>query len=307
MSEDHISDDIYLSYIINPNNKLLTKQIVHLFLKKYNVSYTIKNLKIFQQAMTHKSYIIRDYGTDKNLKNIHDKGIQPIDLSLIKNFVPIQKESYERLEYLGDSAIHVVIAQYLYDRYPDQQEGFLTRLRTKIENDKMLAHIACVIGLHEYVILARHCEVQCGREKNTFILGDIFESFVGALFKDSDSYDICKKFIINVIEKEIDIPLLLHKETNYKDTLLQYFHRMKWNDPKYELLETIEPNKTNNPKKLFKMCIIGPNNEIFGTGISSKKKNGEQTAAQYALVKLGVINFNSEDSESCEYSFDELL
>ena len=228
----------------------------------------------------------------------------------------MQKKSYERLEFLGDSIIHCILAEYLFTRYTDEQEGFMTRLRTKIENGETLSKLASILGLHEYAIIARSIEQIGGRDKNINIFEDCFEAFIGALYLESD-FEICKKFLISLIQKEVDISQLLYKESNFKDLLLQYYHKMKWEDPEYGLEATIGPDE--NGKKIFKMYVKGytrennsdindindtNNNEIvwtkIGRGSGSTKKKGEQEAAKQSLLYYEVINENSDD-ECDEY------
>ena len=143
-NDENDSDEIeiknnLLLYILNEKNIYITKKFINNLLSNYNVSRKIKNLSIFQKALTHESYLqqtidIKNNKIDKLVKMIQEKEIQPInDINLA---IPLQDCSYERLEFLGDSIIHAVLAEYLFNRYPDKYEGFMTKLRTKIENIK---------------------------------------------------------------------------------------------------------------------------------------------------------------------------
>jgi dsRNA-specific ribonuclease len=295
-------EDLYL-YVLNEHNKLIPKQHIEKVLKKYGINHKVKNLDRFRQAMTHSSYIERDLKNDRIIKIIKEKNLQPIDDP--KNAIPLQKDSYERLEFLGDSIIHCILAEYLFTRYEDEQEGFMTRLRTKIENGETLSELANVLGFQEYAIIARNIEQGGGREKNINIFEDCFEAFIGALYLESN-FDTCKDFLISIIQKEVDISHLLYKETNFKDLLLQYYHKMKWEDPEYGLEETIGPDE--NGKKTFKMYVKGylrdNDDDIVwvkvGRGAGSSKKKGEQEAARQALLYFDVINEHSDD-DSDEY------
>jgi dsRNA-specific ribonuclease len=289
----------YVLYLLNENNKYITKKFIEGLLKTYRVNYKIKNLQTFQHAMTHISYLKRDYENDKTLKNLKEKNIEPI--SNPNDAIPLQTVSYERLEFLGDSVIHLVLADYLFKRYLDEDEGFMTRLRTKIENGQTLAELAKKMRLHEYVLIARNVEAIGGRDKNQHIFEDSLEAFVGALWLDSNSdFSLLRSFVTNLIEDEVDIPTLLHKETNYKDTLLQYYHRMKWPDPQYELIEKVGPDN-----KIFKMCVKDANGDIAGIGTGNSKKKGEQEAASSALLKFGVIQLDSDDEDEDVYEVYE--
>ena len=99
----------------------------------------------------------------------------------------------------------------------------MTRLRTKIEKGEALAKLAKAIDLGEYVMLSKP-EFKGNAYQNISVLEDIFEAFIGALHVEA-GYEICKKFIIKIIEKEVDFAELLHKDDNYKDILLQLYHK----------------------------------------------------------------------------------
>lgn len=285
-------------YILNEKNVWITKKYIEDTLKEYDVEYKVKDLDIFKRATVHKSYLIRDQNTSKKIKNSKST-LKPI--SDPKTAIQLQKKSYERLEFLGDSVLHCVLADYIGNRYLDQDEGFMTRLRTKIENGSTLDQLAKVIGLNRYILISRYIESNDGRDKNKNISEDSFEAFVGALYKDG-GFDICKKFLFNLIESKVDFAQILFKETNHKDTLLQYFHKMHWRDPTYGVLDISGPDH----KKQFTMYIkckkdTNDKGEIIGVGVDSSKPKGEQKAAKEALINLGVIKNDEYDSSSCSY------
>jgi dsRNA-specific ribonuclease len=340
-----MSDEEIKLYILNEKNKYITIDFIEGTLKKYGIDYKINDISIFQLAMTHTSYIDKDFKNDKNFKMTYvsckENNLRPIDNPIYA--IPLQKQSYERLEFLGDSVIHLALADYLYNRYQDEYEGFMTRLRTKIENGKTLAQLSKILQLNEYMLISRNIEENNGRDNNEHILEDCLEAFVGALYLDSrknmnnilidlikkkynnhsdkkkyctiidgiaedpnfkkiidnnvNNFDICARFVISIIEKEIDIASLLYHESNHKDSLLQYHHKMKWSDPQYSMLELVGPDY----HKIFKMCIKDINGKIIGTGIGNSKKKGEQDAAKGALIYYGVIkNEDSDDDDGDE-------
>lgn len=293
------TEDIEL-YILNPKNKLLNKDIILSIFKKYKLDITdIDDITSYQRAVTHKSYLIRDQDYDKkNTVNMEGKerGYEPLDINDIKDVVPLQDCCYERLEFIGDSTIHHVIALYLYKRFMHEYEGFMTRLRTKLENSDALADLCKAIGLHEYVLISRAMELHNARETNQSILEDAFEAFIGSMHL-MYGFDICNKFIISVIEKEIDISEILNNETNHKDTLLQYHHKNKLRDPVYTLIEKTGPDH----KKNFRMCVKNGDGKMLGIGDGNSKKRGEQAAAMKALITYGVIKNNDEESSGDDY------
>lgn len=291
-------------YILNENNKPITKNFIEGIFKRYGINHKVKKLENFQKAMYHTSYLIRDFKNDRLAKLVREKDITPILESDKCKAMPLCNTSYERLEFLGDSVIHLVLANYLYERYPDEQEGFMTRLRTKIESGNTLANLSKVIGLHEYIVLARNIEQIGGREKNLHILEDCFEAFIGCCYLDG-GYLLCQKLIIKLIEENIDISTLIHIENNYKDTLLQWYHKWKWPDPEYGTHGSIEKDN----KKIFIMYVKGyffnSNKErewiILGEGYGTSKKKGEQEAAKNALIKLNIIKENMIDDNNEEF------
>lgn len=294
-------------YILNENNKYLDPDVIKSILRRYKSKHKIKDINIFQQALIHPSYVLKEIKPDRIIKLVNEKGIKPLPKKA--KAIPLQKESYERLEFLGDSVIHLTLADYLFKRYNDQDQGFMTRLRTKLENCETLAELAKKLNLHEWVIIGRYVEQAATRDKNNSIYEDVFESFIGALYIES-SFETCYDFIINVIESELDFSELLHVETNYKDSLVQYYHRMKWPDPEYGLSEavTVDPSDPMS-KKVFKMyvrgfTIVGESKEQIwkpiGFGKGSSKKRGEQEAAMNALIYYGEIKQLADDEEIYE-------
>lgn len=320
MSVDYDENINYTNYILNEKNKYITKEFIHELLEKYGIKYKVNNLEFFNRAMTHDSYLERDFtsnkfknfartgdasklsptekvefiGSCKIIKMVVEKKIEPIPNNVQnKKVIPLKTTSYERLEYLGDSVIHLILAEYLYKRYSDKDEGFMTKLRTKIENGQTLSQLARTLGLHEYVLIARYIEQIGGRDGNDHIFEDTFESLLGALYEDSGcELSLCKKLVVNIIEAHIDFAHMIYNETNYKDLLLQYHHRMKWPDPEYGLIEIVE----RNTKKYFNMYVKGGMNGVInGVGSGSSKKKGEQIAAENALKKFNVITDESDD------------
>lgn len=298
-------------YILNEKNKPITREYIQNMLQKFGINHKIKNLEIYQQAMIHISYLVRDTGFYKNNKTkpyqIQTTEIAPISQNLIKSTIPLQKKSNERLEFLGDSVIHLILADYFFNRYLSEDEGFMTRLRTKLENGDTLSILAKTILLNQYVSISRYVELNGGRETNNKIMEDSFEAFMGALYLDA-GFEICKKFLISLVETKIDMAQLLSLETNFKEKLLQYFHLRKWQDPKYGCLNISGAENQKNYTmyvKLFKTPMdIG---EIVGQGTSTSKKQAEQIAAQNAMIKFGLYKDSESDSESVAELSDEEL
>ena len=315
-------EDLYL-FIINENNREITKEYIKNTLYQFGIDYTPNDIRLFEIALTHPSYIYKDWWELKFFKMIFmsinvlgGDQLIPISNENIQFAIPLKKISYERLEFLGDSIIRQVISDYLFIRYPDLQEGALTKLRSQIENGPSLADMTRKIGLNKYVLLSRNYEVIKAREKNEKIQCDIFEAFIAALYLDtckisydqignqfdlisrdrSIGYQRCYDFITSLIENVVDLAQLLENDTNYKDKLLQYYHEMGWGDPTYGIMETIIDNNKMG-KKYFKMYVRDKDKNIIGHGIGSSKQKGEKIAAKHALQHLQVIPNDNDDEE----------
>ena len=308
-------------YVLNEKNRKITSSYINEIFRNYDIDYTVNDISIFNIAMTHPSYIDKDYRDIKNLKPIlmginflNGEDIIPISEKKKNMAIPLGDISYERLEFLGDAIIRYIISHYLFLRFDKMDEGDLTKLRTRLENKLTLAELTRCIGLHKYVLLPRNLEASSAREKNYKFQCDIFEAFIAALFFDiqgikySDigkridifnitggtAYEVCFKFITSLIEQEIDLTELLDTEKNYKDELLQEYHKLGWSDPKYGMIETIT-DTSRMGKKYFKMYVRDGNGEVIGIGVGSSKQTGEKMAAKKALEHLQVIDDENKD------------
>jgi len=299
--ENKVNEENFNSFILNETNKLLNIGFINSIFEKYGVQHKVKNKELFQMAFVHSSYTKTKIEEKKEtlIKSLNRREI----LEECKGkSIPFFDESYERLEFLGDSIIHAILTEYLYKRYETENEGFMTKLRIKLEGGHMMSIITRTLGFCEYIIFAKYIETEYGRDRHMHLLEDVLEAFICALFIDTNyNYDLCRKFLINLIEEEINFAQILNTENNYKDTLLQYFHKMKWQNPEYYMLEQItgkqlkNTNMQNNSidKRFFKMCVK-KQSQIIGIGYGISKKIGEQMAAKDALNRLGVFRNDNE-------------
>lgn len=292
-----------IEYILNEKNKYINKKYIKGVLKKHgNLDIEIKHLEYFQKAMIHLSYLERNekfYANNKTKAyQIQSTEIQPINPEDIPNTIPLQQESYERLEFLGDAVLHNILAEYLFKRYDKEDEGFMTKLRTKIENGDTLSILSEKIGLGEYIVISRYVEMNGGRVTNRSILEDAFEAFIGALYLDA-GYDVCKQFVDDLIEKEIDLAQMLYTVTNFKEKVLQYFHLKRWQDPVYGTLD-ISGHENAKQFTMYLLCRKTPQDEgeIVATGISSSKKGAEQECCKKYLMSIG--NYKEDEDDSYE-------
>ena len=269
----------------NTKNTLITEKQLIEILSNYNVTLDkINHLKYFWQAFTHPSYIRKDVYPDSAL--IEAK--QEINS---KKLVELRDRSYERLEYFGDRVVKLSVSMYLFYRYPDQDEGFMTRLQTKLEDKKNLSAMSMKVGLGKYFLISKQIEDINGR-KFEKIHEDVFEAFLGALFL-SNGLEPCILFLINLLETIIDYSDKLYRDNNYKDRLLRYYHEQKWGFPKYYQIHSNGPAH----KRTFIMGVQKPDalstdnlkDKGYGFGISNSKKGGEQKAAKMVLILMKVL------------------
>lgn len=258
----------------NITNKLIPKEFIEEIFKKYNTNIKIKRMYLFQTAMTHKSYIYKSHFTNEQLQTFKNE---------ISNALDLQKYSYERLEFLGDSILKTIISTYIFKRYKNEMEGFLTNLKIKLEKKSNFAFLSTILNLGQYILLSSSIENNMSRTTNK-LLEDVFESFIGALYLDTD-YDTTNDFVIKLFETEIDFVDLLIKNDNYKSLLLQYYHKMNWNPPIYKVLT--EEGASNN--RTFSVGVYDNFHKIIAHGKGRTKQNAEQIASKYALIKFKQI------------------
>lgn len=274
--------------IFNPANVLLTKQDLYLILEKAGMPCDGKirhkiaelNIKDLQVAFNHKSYCLYHIKTSDELKE--EARHWPIQL---------QQTSNERFEFLGDSVIDLIIAEYLFDRFPKEKEGFLTRLRTKLVCTKTLAKFGKHLNLTKFIIMSKYVEDICGGRDNPKLLENCFESFVGVSFK-LFGLAFCADFVIGLVENIdlVDFSDIIENDDNYKDQLLRYCHKnCDGRNPVYKQLQV--EGQSNHA--IFTMCVLVPVGEPgseqmqqMGVAKGPNKKEAEQESAKIALQFL---------------------
>ena len=285
----------------NPVNRLITRSQVQSLLKAQGISLSVKQIEIYQRAFVHKSYCGKKERDQK-------PNVELVECP--EGVLPLQPHSNERLEYLGDAVINCIIGKYLYERYEDQDEGFLTRIRTKLVRGETLANFAEIIKLSQHLIISRHVEDKCNGRRSPRFLEDAFEALIGAIFLDFNEYPIKKyrmdfsglgfqvaeQFLINLVESNIDFTRLILLDTNYKDQLLRFYQQRFGETPKYKEISANGPPHS----RIFTMAVLDPKNKVAGTGQAKSKKKAEQLASRRALIRFGVLDPADvlEDTES---------
>jgi dsRNA-specific ribonuclease len=208
----------------NPQNTEITLNDIQFILKKYNIPQTVQNFTLYKRAFVHRSYI--------------KSSVDPTTvLSENKGCIPLYSKSNERLEFLGDGVLELVTKYYLYRRFPNENEGFMTEKKIAIVKNETIGNIAYEMGLHKWFIISKYAEEKKMRT-NMKKLGCLFEAFIGALFLDFNKisvndesgwysslfvtgpgFQMAQKFIENIFEKHIDWTALIINDDNYKNIL----------------------------------------------------------------------------------------
>ena len=305
IKKENGTEEVYM-IPYNINNILITEQNIKDILARYNVTIDhINHIEYFHQAFTHKSYVKKEIFTDEVLKCSREELGNP------PNLLELFPTSYERQEYFGDRVVKICVSLYLFHRYKHEDEGFMTRLQTKIEDKKNLAFLSKELGLGKYFIISKQIESLNGRFMDK-IHEDVFEAFMSALFL-SNGFDPCLHLLLNLLETVIDYSDKLYCDNNYKDNLLRLHHKMNWKSPIYHMLCFDGPphkriyimgvekqNLSSNErlqyikeKKYKELCVS------FGAGVS--KKEGEQKASKMSLILNGVLNTDEYTASDCYY------
>jgi ribonuclease-3 len=290
-NKTQVVGDTELPY--NSANKLLNEKELRGFFDGHGLAgVPCNNINLYRNAFVHRSYI-----TMKNDDFASGNERCP------PGCLPLQDMSYERLEFLGDAILGMVVARYLYERYPDQPEGFLSRLRTKIVNGKMLGYLAEKVGFSQFAIISKQIEESGGRT-NYKIMEDVFEAFIGAIYMDYDNdddgvilpdhmtmapctgsgYHIAEQWIINIMETYLDFAELIQARTNYKDMLVRHMQYAFQDMPRFYELSV----DTRNNRKIFVYCVKDKVGAVLGTGNGATAKEAQNNAAGEALKYYGV-------------------
>jgi ribonuclease-3 len=209
-------------------------------------------------------------------------GFYPSDLSLYQVALTHKSASYtlngekvnnERLEFLGDSILDAVTSDYLYKIYPNEREGFLTEMRSKIVNGEKLKELALQIKLDQFIVQKNNLPSLANR-----IFEDAFEAFIGAIYIDKGYWKAYDFITEEIIEKHIDLLQLELTNLNYKSQLIEWSQKTK--NP-VEFNSNVD---SDNPQ-LF-LSVVKLNDSVIGIGKGSSKKEAEQNAAHKALIAL---------------------
>ena len=220
------------------------------------------NLELLNRSLTHSSYT-----NENNLNSL---------------------ENYERLEFMGDAVLKLISSKYLYEKFPDYNEGELSKIRASLVSDSTISKFASQINLGAYMIFGP-AEKKLGGENRKSNLACAFEALLGALYLDKKE-EITKHFLLKFIEEEIQYIKTHLIQLNAKSTLQEYTQEKYKVLPEYKIIKETGPDH----KKTFEIQIK-INGNIMATAIGESKKQAQQNAAYLALKKFGLLEPNKEE------------
>jgi len=220
--QDSDSDSSYGSdetRVITPYNVLnnpITEKALANFFRKGGISLSPNNLSIYQRAFVYRSYVKHKV---KAFVKRHGEGNAELE-PCPEGCMELSPDCNERLEFLGDSIVGATVVSYLYRRFSENDEGFMTKLKTRLVKTNTLASFASYLGLGQYMVISKHVEDKCGGRTSPRTLEDLFEAFIGAMYLDFSEqqvdslepmnlfygigYSVCETFLINIIQKRVN-------------------------------------------------------------------------------------------------------
>lgn len=220
-----------------------------------NLNITMDRLELLDTALTHTSYA-------------HESKELP------------RPEHNERIEFLGDSVLSVIVSTYMYNKFPNLDEGELTKLRAHVVCEASLAEYARTIGLGDYLLLGKGEDMSGGRDRAS-ILADAFESVLGAYYLDQ-GMDSARIALLKLMQAELDFIGLHGICSDFKTKLQEVAQQNGDADINYELTGSKGPEHNK-----FFATVVFINGSPSGSGEGRTKKEAEQQAAKAALEKMG--------------------
>ncbi len=218
------------------------------FEKKTNIIFNDK--KLLEQAFIHRSYINENTGS--------------------------QLSHNERLEFLGDAVLELIVTDYLYNKYPDQDEGSLTAYRSSLVNAIIIGEVALGLGMNEYLLLSKGEAKDVGKARG-YILANTYEAYVGAVYLDR-GYEVVKDFIAKTLFGKIDTIIAKKLWRDHKSLIQEKSQEYLNITPSYKVLNEVGPDHD----KHFTIGIFF-GDELIAEGKGKSKQEAEQEAARGAL------------------------
>jgi ribonuclease-3 len=213
------------------------------------IGCTIRNEELFVQALLHRSFLQR-----------------------MGHVGP----SNERLEFLGDSILNLVVAEYLFQRFPSAEEGELTRLRSRLVNRKALAAYGKDLNLYEFILMSDSA-AQAGAKGSDTIIADTYEAVIAAIYLDS-GYANARQFVQRQVLAAVEKGIVITEDENYKSILLEFAQARGLGVPRYITVREEGPDHD----RTFTVEVL-LTNKASGVGTGKNKKEAEQAAARAAF------------------------
>lgn len=217
------------------------------------LEYTFRDQTLLVQALTHPSHLHEASESDGG--------------------------DYQRLEFLGDAVLGLLLAEILYVMYPDWDEGALSQLRSRLAGQDVLADRARTLGIGNFVLLGRGEKQTAGREKDS-ILGDVLEALIAALYRDG-GLQAARTLVVRLFEELAAAPETLELGRDSKSELQEFLSSSGYPLPEYRLIE--ESGPAHDRLFLFQILV---GDKIIGVGQGKSKKIAQQAAAAEALDTL---------------------
>lgn len=235
--------EYWVLYMKITRRKKMSKELE----KKLNIHFN--NLELLERALTHRSYLNEHRSIDK---------------------------SNERLEFLGDAVLELIVSDYLYRKYANRPEGELTSFRSAIVRTESLANASREMGYGKYLKMAKGEEESGGRDKD-YILANSFEAVLGAIYIDQ-GYQSCKKLVTDILISKIDNIVEKRLDIDSKTKIQEVAQSKYSKTPTYVVLKEHGPDHN---KKFVVGVKIG--NKVIGKGRGASKQKAEEAAAQKGL------------------------
>ena len=217
----------------------------------------------------------------KKILGFYPGNLRFYDIAFIHKSAPIVDSqgnhvNNERLEYLGDAILGAIIADFLYKRFPQEDEGFLTKTRSKLVNRAFLTKLTYDMGLNAYIESNTTKNID-----NSHIYGDALEALIGAIYLDK-GFKTAKFFVTKrIFSQFVNLNEIEQEDNNYKSQLIEWSQKNK-KEIKFETTEE-SASKTKSPKFI---AVVEIENREVGRGVGTSKKEAQQNAAQQTLEKI---------------------
>lgn len=245
--------------------------------------FLIKDILLQVRLLTVKQK--EPYLLFKGILGFYPKHIELYELALRHKSSSIVSEdgrllNNERLEFLGDAVLNVLVSDFLFQRFDSHKEGFLTKTRSRIVQRESLNRMAAELGLDKLIIATPTANIP-----HLSIYGNALEALIGAIYIDQ-GYRRCRHFLEKqLISRFIDLDNLVSTEANFKSTLLEWSQREK------KPIQFVIQECVKDGYRQFHAAVL-LKGETIGEGMGHSKKEAHQHAARQALISLDLINAN---------------